>query len=120
MQRICCLMVNGGALDEEMRTTLFLEGFRMFHEKRTKARVKTSGMEGMVTQCGNYGSLGVFAGPIFHAEIEHGSRRIRAEFIIDSDVLAAVGPEEIEELSAMGMWQERGQAADVNGGPTFH
>ena len=83
MDKIYCLMVHGGSLTDEVRTSLLIAAQEMMDTREQKMRLysKTHGIKGWLHTGYRYNALGTVGGFVFTAQFDCEGREIKARFI---------------------------------------
>ena len=83
MDKIYCLMVHGGSLTDEVRTSLVIAAQEMMNTRERKMRLynKAHGVKGWLLTQYKYNTLGTVGGFVFTAHFDCEGREIKARFI---------------------------------------
>ena len=83
MNQLYCLMVNGGSLNDEARTALFIAAQEMMDRRERKMRLTKAEHEcnGWMETGYAYGMMGTVGGFIFKAEFDLDGQDIKLQFI---------------------------------------
>lgn len=110
---IQCLMVTGGALDDGLRTALYLAALRLIrnHEEYTKF-LDENGAGGVSTKHRRRCISSYMAGIEFDATVEYGDKTIRCRFLVDDTNM----PTEEEVIASELNWIPIRFSSDVEEG----
>lgn len=86
--KIQCLMVNGGSLDNGLRTALLLTACSLIRSGKKSARFKDENGEGGVsTKRERKFASGYLQGIEFYSTVDYGGKTIKCKFLVDDRFL---------------------------------